>query len=261
MVRRILLLAAALLPGGFVSAGIPEDPLVGVWHLDEGGGARILDATVRENDGDVHGGAWIGGVSGKALQLDGKEEYVALPGIEALREATVELWVKVPSPAAAQGALVCFGRAYGGRSDVAVLGFGMHGAKAGVLSLAAYGSEWIQAPSQVPLPAGEWCHVAGVFSTDGLRLYVNGRLAATSNAWKGGLPAHEAVLVGAGSWGSHLACSVDELRLYRKALPEAEIARHASDRRYPAQPPQPPACCFEDGRQAVHSSSDRALPR
>jgi outer membrane protein assembly factor BamB len=87
---------------------------------------------------------------------------------------------------------------------------------------------------------GQWVHLAGVLTVDKqLRIYVNGRLAGSAKA-SGLLTANpaEAMEIAddegskVGDYGDPFGFKglIDELRLYHRALSEAEIKRHASAR-------------------------------
>ena len=214
--------------------------LAGVWHFDEPAGSALLDATGGENDGEARGAVRSAGVSGSALEFDGRSAYATLGGVGPMAQATVELWAKIPAAGAGQTGVICFGRPYGENSDAAILGFGIPGGKAGLLSLGVCVNRWVQAQAGFLPKPGQWRHLAAVFAPEGLRLYADGELVAKSDERKGGLPAHEAILLGAGSWKHHQPCGVDELRIYRRVLSADEIRSHAKDRTYLAQPPQPP---------------------
>lgn len=234
---RLLILFLSLLVACRGSALAAGDDLVGVWHFDEATGSALLDATRAENDGECRGARRT---AEGALEFDGKSAYVTLGGYDALPAATVELWAKIPAAGTGQTGVICFGRPYGHKSDTVLLGFGMPDGKPGVLSLGVCANRWVQAQSAFMPKPGQWCHLAAVFASDGLRLYADGELVASSDQWKGGLPAHEAILLGASSWKAHQPCTVEELRIYRRALDAQEIRSHAKDRRYFAEPPQPP---------------------
>ncbi len=81
-----------------LSAETGLDPsLVALWHMDEGYGVVIYDATPNNNDGIIHGAVWTEGICGKALKFDGINAHVKLeiPIIGDLDEWTLIAWVNV----------------------------------------------------------------------------------------------------------------------------------------------------------------------
>ena len=69
--------------------------LVGFWHFDEGSGTTVHDET-NNNQGTVHGSAWVDGRYGEGLTFDGIDDYVNVPNSPSLSvsEYSVSLWVK-----------------------------------------------------------------------------------------------------------------------------------------------------------------------
>lgn len=78
-------------------------------------------------------------------------------------------------------------------------------------------------------PTGTWTHLAGVYDAarGQLRLYVNGALSATK-AYRSAWSAAGDVHIGNGlwnkAWANHWLGAVDEVQLYDRAVPEAELA-------------------------------------
>ena len=89
---------------GFFGGGaaIPEDTmtrgLVGYWSFDEGGGTVARDASGNNNHGTLtNGPKWTQGKNGTALQFDGKNDYVDCgndASLDITDEITIETWVK-----------------------------------------------------------------------------------------------------------------------------------------------------------------------
>lgn len=81
--------------------------------------------------------------------------------------------------------------------------------------------------SQQPV-VGRWTHIAGVYdaATQQLRIYVNGQLTG-SQPWSSTWNATGAVAIGRGEWrggpASHWPGSIDEVRLYTRALSEIDL--------------------------------------
>ncbi|MCC6421003.1 MAG: hypothetical protein IT429_22430 [Gemmataceae bacterium] len=65
--------------------GVPEASgprslpgLLAYWPLDEAQGKAVADASGKGSQGRIEGGAWVPGVKGSALRLDGKRDFVDL---------------------------------------------------------------------------------------------------------------------------------------------------------------------------------------
>ena len=50
--------------------------LIGNWHLDEGSGTTILDASTYQNDGTLTSTSWANGVTGSALSFNGSKSQM-----------------------------------------------------------------------------------------------------------------------------------------------------------------------------------------
>ena len=76
-----------------------------------------------------------------------------------------------------------------------------------------------------PLPLNAWSHLAATYDGATVRLFVNGRQVRTS-AIGGTLPASANPLrIGGNSlWGEYFAGTIDEVRVYNRALGAAEIS-------------------------------------
>ena len=224
----MLRLALLALCTAVTTAGAAPGPerLLAVWHFDEPGGARVLDASGQGFDGRVRGAKRVEGLFGNALEFDGVDDYVACPGVGALQQGAVEAWVKLLSKPKGQTGFVTFGLGYARKNDVAILGHAptRPGQRMTPWSFGIYGDGWRTAIGPAQQPQGEWHHLVGAWSRDGIRCYVDGQLAAECPKHKRGLPSHAAVLVAASSWNSHTACVVDEVRVYSAPLsaPERE---------------------------------------
>jgi hypothetical protein len=70
-----------------------------ILHFDEGSGTIAKDESGHGNDGTIYGATWTTGVSGKALQFDGTNDYVDCgTGASSISEdITVSMWIKCAS--------------------------------------------------------------------------------------------------------------------------------------------------------------------
>jgi signal transduction histidine kinase/DNA-binding response OmpR family regulator/protocatechuate 3,4-dioxygenase beta subunit len=160
----------------------------------------------------------------RVLRLVGTNSFVELPTnmLEGAQEATVEAWLKCD-------AFGYYPTAFdlGDRSRSLVLGI-VNQTNEG-MGLLSEGNGII--PSFVarpgPLQLHEWCHVAGVVSTNGLRLYLNGNLVST-NAYTERLftngPVQQAFFGRTVyAHGDPFQGEMDEVRLWRTARTPEQI--------------------------------------
>src|SRR5690606_9811503 len=84
-------------PWGFASLSAGE-ALVGHWTLDEDSGTLVSGAAGRGNDGESVGlPAWVPGVHGRGIRLDGSEYVVVSdsPSLDVAGAVTVAVWLRV----------------------------------------------------------------------------------------------------------------------------------------------------------------------
>jgi hypothetical protein len=202
--------------------------LVSRWKLDEGSGNTARDAvTGTGDDGAVSGGTtWAQSgfpgakyQNGGALTFDGTSGVADLSGkgVPALDAAmSIALWVNYSGaiPATSQP-FIGFGASGAGRIKL-----GFNGGQ-----LAAWkGASSTTLVSAAP-PASGWHHLAYTFDGTTRRLYVDGAEKNSSTmAGETGAVAEGHI----GSYGTqHFAGTLDEIRLYRRALTAGEVGQLA----------------------------------
>jgi len=190
------------------------------YAFSEGAGPSTVDGSDNGHVGTLVGGpTWTtDGQYGGALAFDGVDDAVEIPVTDAVAVTdafTVEAWIKVPAtPAAAQMVVQFAGDVNDGlrlttdgRPRLRVTLDGVQRA--------------VAAPWSVPVDV--WTHVAATYDGTLLRLYMDGSLAAT-NAATGSVAGRDTLLVGRGRQGGlPFLGTLDEVRLYRRALTPAEI--------------------------------------
>ena len=235
--------------GGVIPA--PKE-LVGYWNFNEGSGDTAYDSSGKGNDGVVHGADWVdNGSCGKALSFDGIDAHVEILDDVNLAEYTIEAWV-YPDEVKRQSIILRTDETgpvveVGGKPD------------AGNFShqLLTWDNGWVEhylwdstgtsksVFSATTVVAGNWYHVAGVATSDGMmRLYVNGKEegepVAVAEPWTAG----NRYLIGHKSWnGESFRGLIDEVRIYNYALSQAEIQADMN-RCTPTTPPS-------DGRKLI----------
>lgn len=205
-----------------VRVDIDDPGLLGAWPLDEGAGAVASDATGWARDGGIAGAAWIPGVTGSALDLDGTSSSVIIPPLELQRlPVTITGWMRRSGPLQPFSGLV-FCR---GGSTVA----GLHAGNANELRYtwsddpATYGRS-----SGLVLPDGEWAFVALVVEEG--RAIIGMHDGATWQTWENVL-AHDVQRFDADvhlGWdptdpARRFRGGIDDVRVFQAALTDAEL--------------------------------------
>ena len=206
-----------------------EDKLMAYWSFNDRNAKIAKDETGRGSEGEIIGCSVVPGKSGAALEF-GKGKYVELNKPAGItmggKPLTVMAWVKTN---AKNGVVVARGGAWCGFSLYVKDGlpkFGIHRVREGPTFIAA---------GKTPVPAGQWVHLAGVIKEDGLELYVNGKLAATTKT-DGYLPGEcgQGMEIGFDTANSPAEITdsfegvIDEVRVYQAALTERDLARRVA---------------------------------
>ncbi|OGG52259.1 MAG: hypothetical protein A3F84_04135 [Candidatus Handelsmanbacteria bacterium RIFCSPLOWO2_12_FULL_64_10] len=161
----------------------------------------------------------------RALKLDGDGDYVQLPGnvFNSLTEATVEAWVRWD---AFNSSSAWF--SYGSPRDLQVLSI-HHYANTRNVQFIIYdaGHNFYHARAYSDLPAGQWCHMAAVSGPSGMKLYLNGGLAAewdfTGSFASLGSGAEFSLGRATSKESRDLRGQLDEVRVWSTARTEAQI--------------------------------------
>ena len=201
-----------------------QEPLAAHWSFDDQN-PKVAKDSVGGTDGQINGCTPVSGKVGHALKFTkgayvelGKPEWLPVMGVPF----TVMAWAKSD---AKNGVIVARGGAFCGYSlyiKDGVAKFGIHRVQDGPTYIAA-GREGV---------AGEWVHLAGVVKEDRIELFVNGKLAATAKT-DGYLPSNTGQGLEIGFDVANSAAEItdafegviDEVKFYRVALPEEEIAK------------------------------------
>ncbi|MEK6796398.1 MAG: LamG domain-containing protein [Spirochaetota bacterium] len=210
---------------------LADDGLIARYRFNEGRGPIILDVSGNGNHAVIRGAIrWTEGVSGGALEFDGKTTHVECPArasLTAERPAqTIEVWVRL--------------RATGKIQDILSQGW-FHR-----LFLSADGSVtaieqrkdrrdyMLREPSPSVNEAGTWHHIALVFEgagrKDNFSLYVNGERKLVNTCSVPLAMAQPGLLkIGvANDGGGRLNGSIDELAVFSRALTVDEIRSHCT---------------------------------
>lgn len=215
-----------------------KNGLVGYWNFEENTGTAAGDMSGSGNAGTLtNGPTWVNGRSGKAVDLDGSNDYVTM-GSPALYDdmgpLTISMWINPDSVSASPRLLM--GKVDAGASTGWWVGQSGSGTgKLFIQAMFSSGTMNTRSANDV-LVAGKWQHL--VFTFDGTSTYANQHiyLNGTEVAYDTGASNN-----GAGSYLSDAALNLnigrdattgsyiygglmDEARLYDRVLSAAEVA-------------------------------------
>jgi hypothetical protein len=198
--------------------------LVAAYSFNEGSGTGANDSSGKANHGTTSGGAtWTAaGKNSGALTFNGTNALVTVPdsaSLDLTTGLTIEAWVRLANTTAAWSTIALKERPSG-------MCYGLYGkTNAGGPTLQVRtGSSEPRTPNVAVPAANTWVHVAGTYDGSTLRLYVNGGQVATQAATGALTTSNSALRIGGNSvWGEYLSGSLDDLRIYNRALTAVEI--------------------------------------
>jgi Protein of unknown function (DUF4038)/Concanavalin A-like lectin/glucanases superfamily/Putative collagen-binding domain of a collagenase/Fibronectin type III domain len=203
--------------------------LVAAYSFNEGSGTTVFDASGNGNNGTIAGAIWTAsGKYGNALSFDGASSYVDLGNPASLQltgSATWSAWIKAAANPADDGQIVAksddsAGWQFKTSPDTGPETFGV--------GVSPGGTSRTQRYSTTVRSLNTWYHVAGVYdaSAGTLNIYVNGVL--DNGTLTGAIPSSQFnqnvnVNIGRRTGGYYFNGVIDELRIYNRALSQAEI--------------------------------------
>lgn len=213
------------------AAAPPPAGLVGHWTFDEIEGASLRDLSPHGNHATlVRSPDQVPGRLGKALAFGSdRREFVRVPDSPSLSLTgpfTVAAWVK---PAAwtgpAQRAVVEKWESSPGASRGYLLRMNV---ERRVRCLVADESGDVGPTGATALPADAWTHIAGVYDGSSVRVYVNGRLDGSRRVSRVPADGASPLTIGcAPPEGNRFEGAIDDVRIYSRALSDAEISELA----------------------------------
>jgi hypothetical protein len=227
----------------FQAAGQPG--LVAAYSFDEGSGMTAGDASGNGNAGALSNAAWIAqGKFGKALSFNGANSWVtvASTALDLRGSLTLEAWVYPTTVHGWRSVLL--------KEQSNGLTYGLYSASGGSGPPQGYvqvGGERGVAGTAA-LPANAWTHLATTYDGTHLRLYVNATQVGSRPVSGAVAGSAQPLRIGGNAvWGDHFAGRIDEVRIYGRALSQAEIQ---ADMTTPTAPGTPPPPCLPSGTVA-----------
>ncbi|MER5897729.1 LamG-like jellyroll fold domain-containing protein [Streptomyces sp. NPDC001876] len=192
----------------------------GSWSLDENTGTKAADSGPNHKDLTLsEGTSWAPGVQGSALKFNGEGQYAETSGpvVDTTGDYTVSAWATLDALPGNYATLV----SQDGRrqENPFYLQYGQ-----GAFAFSTPGAK--RARLEMKPELGQWYHVVGVRSGDEIKLYVDGKLAATAAAGTADVSTG-ALSVGRAKWsGANTDFwngSIDQVKVYDKALTDQEV--------------------------------------
>lgn len=208
--------------------------VVGAWLMNECQGDFIRDYSMYANHGNFVQPSWTEGRFNCALDIRENQNYVVIPtmnGFDQLdTEMTITVWFYVETPPNANRRVIqsgTLGGSFGVEDNHFRLLF-----EFGDFVFQAHPDEVIARSESGVVTPGQWQHIAGVYSGDSLKIYVNGELYAEnpaggsvigSDAGSGNLVLYIGTKypqAPSGDWWNGL---LDEVAVFDKALTQEEV--------------------------------------
>ena len=247
--RQSLFIIAVCYLAAFASTAVADDALIGHWQLDA---AHIDGQTAKDLTGRAD--ATITGKAGvkkfgeiDAVEFDGRQ-----PSIEVAtdykkttfpkREITAEAWVSVSKPEN-WGGLVGILQDNGNYEKGWLLGYISNKFTFGVQGTGGKG-ELTYLRSKTSFRRGKWYHVVGTYDGANHRVYVNGKLEASSTDQSGDIEYPPAAFYQIGAYRDQdeffrLSGALHEVRVYSRALTTDEVKSRYAEKASKVPQPSP----------------------
>lgn len=223
---------AAVLGTNNTSSSALSSGLVGYWKMDETSWATncstasVVDSSGNNNPGrpcpNASAATLTIGKFGSAGSFDGTNDYVGIPANTAYNSTDFSLsaWVYATSFPAYTTFRTVVSR------DASVSGYYIQTNGDKPLFGFHNGTAYVEAESTTSLPTSTWVHLAGSYNraTGKVQLYVNGKMEATVTNTTGPTFGAEGLAIGAHNSEEFWTGSVDDVRVYNRALSDSEMA-------------------------------------
>ena len=200
-----------------------QSHLVAAYGLDEGGGSIAEDASGNSNNGTVLGGVWTtSGRFGNALSFDGtrkgRVDISSSASLDLQNGMTLEAWVYVIKKTGSR-TVISKKKPHG-------LSYALYVSGLRPVAFISLGKKKYKVKGIERLPLNTWVHLAATYDGTTLQLYVDGNLVGSQITIGQPIDASanpvsigsEEVIGKKQFWGS-----IDEVRIYNRALSQAEI--------------------------------------
>ncbi len=223
-----------------------QSTLVSHWKLDEGSGTTTVDAAARRSGTLRNGASWTSGKGGRAVSMDGVNDYITLPALEVTGQVfTIAAWVRNTSfPAGVSQRFIAKASDSTESGTYWMLGqANTSGQNRLRFRLKTGTSTTTLTASSGSLPVNTWYHAAATYDGRRMRLYLNGKevgsIAKSGSLARGtGVPVH---LGRSPDGSSYMRGAIDDVRIYSKAASAYEITQVMAAAGTTTPTNQPPA--------------------
>ena len=211
------------------AANEPEDSLILYMSFDTVDGKETIDHSIYGNHGEMRGDPkLVKGRFGKALELNGEDEYVEIPHHESLtvtREVTVMLWINIGRHSG-PGGVNWQGLTAKGNGPRSYSFYTHLPTKCLHLSIGPAGG-FGGSTCDTPISLNEWNHVVAQLDNGTHRYYINGEMVKEIGGKVDALGNEDTATVAVGAAGPnnirYLLGMIDEVRIWNRALSEDEV--------------------------------------
>lgn len=237
-VLEALALSLVILPAGQGNAA-RSDYMLAWWRSDEGAGNMVSD-NVGPYEGTLHGASWAQDAApvrgGNSALAFGAGSYVEIPDAKTFGLgdwATLTAWIcpsALPSGGSGDEHAWIFGKYDEEGSPILALAL-MSGSRIGFGVRTEETPAMSYAIATVPMEIGVWHHVAGVYHSPLLMLYVDGVLAGWTRLSGSIVQSPGPSRIGSSESGSEwhgFQGKVDEVRIYQAPLLREQILEEVS---------------------------------
>jgi len=221
-----------LILSGIGFAEITSEEIAGLWLFDEGNGQKTRDISGKNNDGAlVNDPKWVSGKFGKALEFDGKDDYVemSLPDVFndiSNNDFTISFWVNVQDISGSGTVWTRIMEARYDNSNYVQFDIQINNGELGINVIDSGVERTIIVNS--PISADTWYHVTGTWDADedSVKLYLDGVQQSTTGTTPASPGSQKTLNVGRRSDGSDMTYFdgiIDEFAVFSVTLTEEEI--------------------------------------
>jgi hypothetical protein len=185
--------------------------------MNENSGTTVGDASGQNNTGTALNTTWTTGRYGRGLAFNGSNSWVTVndsASLNLVNRLTLEAWV-FPTVNAGWRTIML--------KELDEI-YGLYSSSAAGPWVGMNTGTYQELASSTLLPVNTWSHVAATWDGATQRLYVNGVQVASRAAAGTLLTTSNPLRIGGNAnWGEYFAGTIDEVRVYNRALSAAEI--------------------------------------
>jgi hypothetical protein len=193
--------------------------------FDEMSGLTAFDSSPSSSHASISGASWTAGKSGGGLQFDGINDMLTVADATSLdlTRMTLEAWVK-PATVSGWRSLLVKEIGAGTTGDLVYALYANSDTVGGPGTFISANNFKHTDVGPTRLSVGQWAHVAATYDGTVLRLYVNGIQVAWFGVTGSIASSTSPLRIGGNTiWGEFFAGVMDDVRVYDRALTQADI--------------------------------------